>query len=85
MTELYLIRHSVKYPKKEIDIFNSPDSDELRDEKTMLSVTGEKRAELLCNKSIFDDIDVIYASNMVRSMQTAKYLCTRLNKPLNKS
>ena len=83
MTILYLIRHSVKFERKDINVFNAPDSNTLKDEKTMLSVIGEKRAEILCNKDIFNDIDVIYASNMVRSQQTAKYLCTRLNLPLN--
>ncbi len=83
MTILYLIRHSVKFERKDINEFNAPDSNSQKDEKTMLSVVGEKRAEILCNKDIFNNIDVIYASNMVRSQQTAKYLCTKLNLPLN--
>ncbi len=83
MTIIYLIRHSVKYPRKGYDSFNSPDDKDKIDEKTILSVVGEKRAEKLCEKSVFDNVDVIYASNMVRSIQTAKYLANRLNKNIN--
>lgn len=83
MTIIYLIRHSVKYSKSEIESFNAKDDKDLIDEKTILSVLGEERARILSNKSIFDDIDVIYASSMVRSIQTAKYLATRLNKKIN--
>ena len=80
MTTVYMIRHSVKYEKKETELINVEEDKNLRDEKTILSVEGEKRAERLCSKSIFDHVDVIYASNMVRTLQTGKYLATRLNK-----
>ena len=83
MTTIYFIRHSVKYPKSEYESTNAPDNKDLRDEKTILSVEGEKRAELLCSKSVFDNVDVIYASNMVRAIGTAKYLSTRLHKHIN--
>ncbi len=83
MTTIYFIRHSVKFPSKMLNFYNSPDDKDLKDEKNVLSVEGEKRAEILCNKDIFDDIDEIYASNMVRSIQTAKYLATRLNKKIS--
>ena len=83
MTTIYLIRHSVKFEKKEIDFYNGNEDKNLRDEKSILSVAGEKRAELLCSKEIFDKVDVIYTSNMVRTIQTAKYLSSRLNKHIN--
>ena len=83
MTTVYLIRHSVKYPKKEIESFNVNDNKDIRDEQTILIVEGEERAKILCSKSIFDNVDVIYASNMVRTQATAKYLATRLNKHIN--
>ena len=74
MTTLYLIRHSVKYQRKEFDSINAPDDKDLIDEKTILSVSGEKRAEILCNKSIFDNVDIIYSSSMVRSIQLNKHI-----------
>ena len=83
MTVLYLIRHSVKYEKKDYETYNAKDDTFLRDEKTILSVEGEKRAEKLCKKHTFDKVDKIYASSMVRSIQTAKYLSTRLGLPIN--
>ena len=83
MTVIYFIRHSVKYQKCEYDSYNAPDDKDMKDEKSILSVIGEKRAEILCNNDKFNDVDVIYASNMVRSQQTAKYLATRLSKHIN--
>ena len=83
MTTIYLIRHSVKYPKKEYETVNAPDDKDIDDEKRILSVEGEKRAEILSTKHDFDNVDVIYTSNMVRTIQTAKYLATRLNKHIN--
>ena len=83
MTILYLIRHSVKYSRFDYESFNAKDDKDLKDEKSILSVIGEKRAEILCNKSEFDNVDIIYTSNMVRSMATGKYLANRLNKQLN--
>ena len=83
MTTVYLIRHSVKYQRTEFSSYNAKDDKDIKDEKTILSVIGEKRAELLSTKSIFDDVDVIYSSSMVRSIGTAKYLASRLNKKIN--
>ena len=83
MTTVYLIRHSVKYSKTEYESFNGKNDKDLIDEKAILSVLGEKRAEILCNKSDFDNVDIIYTSDMSRSMATAKYLATRLNKKIN--
>ena len=83
MTTIYLIRHSVKFERSEFDKFLADDDKNLKDEKTILSVVGEKRAEILCSKSIFDNVDVIFASNMARTIGTAKYLSTRLNKKIN--
>lgn len=83
MTILYLIRHSVKYEKKNYESYNAHDDHFIKDEKSILSVEGEKRAEKLCKKHTFDKVEKIYASSMVRSIQTAKYLSTRLNLPIN--
>ena len=37
-------------------------------------MTGEKRAEILSNEKELQNIDVVYTSNCVRTLQTAKYL-----------
>ena len=49
----------------------------------MLSVEGERRAKILCEKSELNNIDVIYTSNCVRTLQTAKYLMERQNLKAN--
>lgn len=83
MTTIYLIRHSVKLSKSEIDSYNGINDKNLIDEKTVLSVIGEKRAETLSNEEELRNIDVVYSSNMVRSIQTAKYLCFKENLHIN--
>lgn len=83
MTTIYLIRHSVKFPQDEYESYKSKDDKNLRDDKSILSVTGEERAKIICSKSELDNIDIVFASNMVRSQQTAKYLCFNQNKKMN--
>ena len=83
MTTIFFIRHSVKYSRVEYESYYGKDDKDIKDEKTILSVIGEKRAETLCNKNEFDNVDVIYTSSMARSMATGKYLATRLNKKIN--
>ena len=73
VTTVYLIRHSVKFRSDDIGIYNTSDSKQLKTEKNMLTVDGEKRAEILSKEKEFENIDTIYSSNYVRAMQTAKY------------
>lgn len=79
MTTLYLIRHSVRLPNKEIETYNTNQDKLTKNEKIILSVEGERRAELLCSKEELNNIDVIYTSNCVRTLQTAKYLMYNQN------
>ncbi|MBP3255667.1 MAG: histidine phosphatase family protein [Clostridia bacterium] len=82
-TTIYLIRHSTKFSPKCIDTYNSNDSNQLKTEKKMLSVEGEERAKILSNEKEFENIDVVYSSDYVRSMQTAKYFLKKNNLMLN--
>ena len=50
MTTVYLIRHSTKFDPQNIDIYNTTDDKQLKTEKKMLSIEGEKRAEILSNE-----------------------------------
>jgi len=79
ITTVYLIRHSVRFNSKRIIKNNSSQSKILLNEKICLSVEGEKRAEILCNEKELQNIDAVYASNCVRTLQTAKYLIERQN------
>ena len=81
MTTLYLIRHSIK--EKNYGIFNNNDSKQLKDEKRILSCDGEEQALLLSKNPELQNIDEVWASNYVRAIQTAKYICNNNNKKIN--
>lgn len=83
MTTLYLIRHSVRMPMARIDNYNTSQNQIIRNEKVILSVEGEERAKKLSEKKELKNIDVIYASNCVRTLQTAKYLMEKQNLNVN--
>lgn len=80
MTTIYLIRHSK--PMKVNNIFNS-DSLQIQNEKSSLSIEGEQLAQEKLNKKEFDNIDVLFSSNFVRTIQTAKYLAAKNNLEIN--
>ena len=69
--------------QSDIETYNTNQSDLLKNEKIIFSVEGEKRAELLCKKEELSNIDVIYTSNCVRTLQTAKYLMYNQNLKAN--
>ena len=79
ITTVYLIRHSTKFKPSMIDEYKAKDDAQLKTEKKMLSVEGEERAKILSEQKEFDDIDIIYSSNYVRAMQTAKYFLENSN------
>ena len=83
MTTVYFIRHSVRMKKRDIDIYNTNQANLIKEEKIILSVAGEERAKLLCSKDELKDIDVVYTSNCVRTLQTAKYLLESQNLKVN--
>ena len=67
MTTIYLIRHSK--PMKVNNTFNK-DNLQLQNEKSSLSIEGEQIAKDKLNKKEFDDIDIIFSSNYVRTILT---------------
>lgn len=80
MTTIYLIRHS-----KTLDVNNelSTDTLQIQNEKKVLSKEGENLAKDKFNNSIFNDIEVIYTSNYVRTIETAKYISENNNIKIN--
>ena len=46
----------------------------MRNEKEILSINGERRAALLSKEEEMYNIDKIYTSKCVRTLQTAKYM-----------
>ena len=77
LTTVYLIRHSEKIDNKLLDNSNNNEYYQTRREKIILSVEGEKKAEILSKLKEFEGIDVIFSSNYARAIQTAKYLAER--------
>ena len=73
-TTIYLIRHSIRFKDSDIEEYNTSQGELLRSEKSILSVEGEERAKKLSELDELNNIDVVYASNCVRTLQTAKYL-----------
>lgn len=82
-TTVYLIRHSIRFNKNYIEQYNTSQNTTIKNEKVVLSVEGEKRAEILSNEEELQNLDVIYASNCVRTLQTAKYIIEKQNLKVN--
>lgn len=80
MTTIYLIRHS-----KTLKVNNTLNNDNLQiqNEKYCLSIEGEQIAKEKFNNEEFENIDVLYSSNYVRTIQTAKYLARKNNLEIN--
>ena len=74
-TEVYLIRHSEKY--RNFNNIINDDSFQLFNGKIILSINGEMLANKLANMEEMSNIDVVFASNYVRSIGTAKYIAYR--------
>lgn len=69
ITNIFLIRHS-----EQLRIKNCCDTSQLANEKIILSVEGEKKAEQLSQLKQLKNIDTLWCSNYVRAIATAKYI-----------
>lgn len=78
-TTIYLIRHSLKFDSHLIEKYNTIENNIKRSEKIVLSVEGEKRAQKLSELSELKNLDLVYTSNCVRTLQTAKYIIENQN------
>lgn len=59
------------------------DNLQLQNEKSSLSIEGEQIANEKLSKKEFDDIDILFSSSYVRTIQTAKYLANKNNLEIN--
>lgn len=83
-TTVYFIRHSVRFKNTElIESYRTDQSELLKNEKIILSVTGERRSEILSNEKELQNIDAVYTSNCVRTLQTSKYLLDKQKLKVN--
>lgn len=83
-TIVYLIRHSIRFNNTTmIESYRTNQEYLIKNEKIILSVKGEKRAEILSNEKELQDMDIVYTSNCVRTLQTAKYLLDKQGLKVN--
>lgn len=80
-TIVYLIRHSEQL--KIEGTKNIKEESQINNEKIVLSVKGEMKARELSELEEFNNIDVIWSSNYVRAVATAKYIAYKNNLPIN--
>ena len=81
MTVVYLIRHSI--PLLDDGIMNVSESDQIINEKIILSIEGEEKAKQISEISELQNIDAIWSSSYVRAKQTAMYIAYKNNLNIN--
>ena len=82
-TVVYLIRHSEVAAKNNIKTIECHDNPQVANEKCILSVSGEKKAEQLSKIEELKGINAIYSSSYVRALETAKYIALENNLIIN--
>lgn len=81
LTHIYLIRHSEQLKIKN-KIVQNEDS-QISNEKIILSVEGEKQAQKISKLKQLNNVDVLWSSNYVRAISTAKYIASENNIEIN--
>lgn len=82
MTTVYLVRHSQAF-KVHKGIEETKEDILFSNIKSPLSVDGELLAQEKSKEEEFNNIDVVWSSNYVRAMSTAKYFAHRNNIKVN--
>ncbi len=82
-TVVYLIRHSEATSRSNFKIISCSDSLQEENEKMLLSISGEKKAELLSKHEELSNLDAVYSSSYVRALETAKYIALENNTIIN--
>ncbi len=80
-TNIFLIRHSEQL-RIESGKEKCEDS-QISNEKIILSVEGEKKAESISKLEDLKNIDVLWSSNYVRAIATAKYISNQNDIDIN--
>ena len=70
MTEVYLLRHSETLKVNNVE---NNDSLQLKNEKMILNINGEKLAYKKSQIKEMQNFDAVFSSNYVRTIATAKY------------
>lgn len=77
ITEVFLIRHSEQLRIQTNG--NIHEDSQTSNEKIILSINGEQKAEELSNRNELQNIDAIWSSNYARAIGTAKYIAQNNN------
>ena len=77
-TVVYLIKHSEVCPKGNLDFMSGKNSS-LKRENAILSVSGEKLAELMSKSNELSNLKAVYSSGYIRCLETAKYIALENN------
>lgn len=80
-TVIYLIRHSEQLKMKGNVL--TKESEQIQNEKIVLSVNGEDKARVLSENEQLGQIDLLFSSNYVRAISTAKYVAAKNNIEIN--
>lgn len=80
-TIIYLIRHSEQY--RDYEYKDDIDNEKEKNKKIILSVEGEEKAKIFAKKEELKDIHVLYSSDFVRAIATAKYIAKNNNLTIN--
>lgn len=82
MIDVYLIRHADTL-KNNLGVYLADDSKQEMNEKCVLSAKGEEEAKQFSLKEEIKQIKVLWTSNAVRAISTAKYISDTNNINLN--
>lgn len=80
LTCIYLIRHSEQLKTKNIQ---SIKESQKANEEIGLSKEGEKKAKEISELPDLNDIDILWSSNYLRAISTAKYIADKNNIEIN--
>ena len=81
LTQVYLIRHSEQLKIKNKIVKN--EESQISNEKIILSVEGEKKAQEISKLKELNNIDILWSSNYVRAIATAKYIAKQNHIEIN--
>ena len=79
--DIFLIRHSEQLKIKDTKKYDI--SDQINNEKIILSVNGEILAREISELQVMQNINMVWSSNYVRALETAKYIAEKNNIEIN--
>ena len=82
MTKVYLLKNSNTL-QNAYNYLDIKENENIKQEKAILSCTGEETAKNISQNKIFQKLDNIYSSNFISAISTAKYIAKENNIKIN--